>query len=572
MTYCNKKLYSTEPYNTWIKEARKDFDTARKSLEYELLMSNKATLVNCIRILFCCRQLKNYQVLDENLAMMGNFCADPYFISSTLLNMIINKTEEEKILEYITQSIKATTNSNSELLYTSLIDVCLETNKIKIAYKLINEASKFIPSVTLFNLLYKHNQDKRACIKTLLDSSEQSLENIREHACIEYITLCRQNANYFEALNALQKHSSCFKDKNLAEGLRAALYTDTSKHYDAYKIYKNLPENIYTEHSDIFYTYTYTLHKLDQAERLHQLYSSYPNLLKEKSKTVLLFLDFFYSQYIQTPDTQNFSNLLSLSNRLYKFEYKENTPNQDILYVFLSYNAQFMCYKNKLKENILFVSSNYFSWYTLSPLIIINTIKKYITSKTKIFFIGSSQSGFGSLLLGSLMGQTCNNEIFILSFSPQTSIFPFSENVTQVSKAYLEFYDNVSNFRFCHDSAVAYGNINRFFLKKKENINAFIYVGEKMIYDMNEASAIKNFNTCHICAMPDFSMHNTLMFFYRDQEFFKNKIESLNKNSEEYNFYNRYNAYKSKYNYSLEDIISAALKKRALIFKEAQKV
>ena len=297
---CDKKLYSTVIYSRWIKEADKDFDAARRVLEYEMLMSNNFTAVNCVRTLFCCRKTQNYQVMNEILNLMGDFCKDhPYVIASHIIKMVHSNAEHTEIENFINKNIEKTSENNLECIYENIADAYIETNSVKEAYKIINKALCRFPHSTIFNKIYPHNNcnNKLEFLKHFI-SENQDFSFLIQRACIEYLNICKSEANYSFAIDFLNIHSGIFPDNNIPIKLKANLYSRMGKFYDAYTLYKKLPDAFYIDNCDTLYLYAHTLYKLNYSEKLYALFKKCLelNLLNKGSKLIILFLDFFYSQ------------------------------------------------------------------------------------------------------------------------------------------------------------------------------------------------------------------------------------------------------------------------------------
>ena len=64
--------------------------------------------------------------------------------------------------------------------------------------------------------------------------------------------------------------------------------------------------------------------------------------------------------------------------------------------------------------------------------------------------------------------------------------------------------------------------------------------------------------------MPNVDSHFTLMFFYRDQNYFSSSLKDLNTDDPRYKLFKKFNEIKQKNNYSLNDIIEESLKKNVL--------
>ena len=145
----------------------------------------------------------------------------------------------------------------------------------------------------------------------------------------------------------------------------------------------------------------------------------------------------------------------------YKSVYKAHHSN-NLVITFTPTNGFFL-YHNDLNAHKICITTNQPNYYIFNPGSTCKKLANYIKGLdiTNIILIGSSKAGLASLLWGELISKNLSKKynIFVLSFSPQTLLYPFN------NRLYFPSYKILTNLIKINEGirkcAENYGDINR---------------------------------------------------------------------------------------------------------------
>ena len=123
----------------------------------------------------------------------------------------------------------------------------------------------------------------------------------------------------------------------------------------------------------------------------------------------------------------------------------------------------FFLYHNNLNAHKICISTKQPNYYIFNPGSTCKKIANYIKKLNvkNILLIGSSKAGLASLLWGELVSKSLpeNYNIFVLSFSPQTLLYPFNNRLYFPSyNILMNLINNNEGIRRCAEN---YGDINK---------------------------------------------------------------------------------------------------------------
>ena len=151
----------------------------------------------------------------------------------------------------------------------------------------------------------------------------------------------------------------------------------------------------------------------------------------------------------------------------YKAVYKAH-DSKNLVITFTPTNGFFL-YHNDLNAHKICLASTQPNYYIFNPGSACKKLAKYISDLgvENIILIGSSKAGLASLLWGELLSRSLSRvsrslpreyNVFVLSFSPQTLLYPFNDRLYFPSYDVLKSYINKNEgMKKC---AINYGDIN----------------------------------------------------------------------------------------------------------------
>lgn len=209
----------------------------------------------------------------------------------------------------------------------------------------------------------------------------------------------------------------------------------------------------------------------------------------------------------------------------------EDANDKDKLLVICSHKNKHAFYKYKFDFNTLFLCDKSNSYFTLYAGRLTDYIKYLIITKSirKVCFLGCSKGGFGAILLAGLLSKYCQNvEVRFCSFSPQTLIYPFNDNLYFPSyKNLITNSESNKNLKIC---LAQYGDLSKHI--KNRNLIGHIFYSEFNDPDHKEQHRLRSFN---IFKHPlPFSFHGTILAFTtdtKDRQSVRDMVNTVYKNS-----------------------------------------
>lgn len=147
--------------------------------------------------------------------------------------------------------------------------------------------------------------------------------------------------------------------------------------------------------------------------------------------------------------------------KCYTLVYKDHS-SKNLVISFTPTNGFFL-YHNDLNAHKICISTSQPNYYIFNPGSACKKITTYIKSLNveNIILIGSSKAGLASLLWGELISKNLpkSYNIFVLSFSPQTLLYPFNSRLYFPSYKILKKLININvGMKKCAEN---YGDINK---------------------------------------------------------------------------------------------------------------
>ena len=139
-----------------------------------------------------------------------------------------------------------------------------------------------------------------------------------------------------------------------------------------------------------------------------------------------------------------------------------NAHNSKNLVITFTPTNGFFLYHNDLNAHKICISTRQPNYYIFNPGSMCKKLASYIKTLdvANIILIGSSKAGLASLLWGELISRNLSKKynIFVLSFSPQTLLYPFNNRLYFPSYKILTNLINLNEgIRKCAEN---YGDIN----------------------------------------------------------------------------------------------------------------
>ena len=173
----------------------------------------------------------------------------------------------------------------------------------------------------------------------------------------------------------------------------------------------------------------------------------------------------------------------------YQAVYKSH-ESDNLIITFTPTNGFFL-YNNDLNAHKICISTNQPNYYIFNPGNACNKLSKYIEKLDvkKILLIGSSKAGLASILWGELIKRNINKstKIFVLSFSPQTLLYPFNKRLYFPSyKAFINLISKSDSIKKCAEN---YGDLNN--VLEESKLKGIVIYPKDNYCDRLEATRIK---------------------------------------------------------------------------------
>lgn len=216
----------------------------------------------------------------------------------------------------------------------------------------------------------------------------------------------------------------------------------------------------------------------------------------------------------------------------YKIVYK-NHDSQNLVITFTPSNGYFL-YHNDLNAHKICVASTQPNYYIFNPG---NACKKIVNhikglNIKNIILIGSSKAGLASLLWGGLIRKILPEQynVFALSFSPQTLLYPFNDRLYFPS--YTILMNSIQNNAALLKCAKNYGDINK--VLADSELEGMIIYPKLNPCDKAEAErvAAKNIRLIGL----DYPLHGSFLPFMnqaKDEDKLKNMVKKIYSNAKD---------------------------------------
>lgn len=219
----------------------------------------------------------------------------------------------------------------------------------------------------------------------------------------------------------------------------------------------------------------------------------------------------------------------------YKSVYKAHHSN-NLVITFTPTNGFFL-YHNDLNAHKICITTNQPNYYIFNPGSTCKKLANYIKGLdiTNIILIGSSKAGLASLLWGEYIYRNLSDSynVFVLSFSPQTLLYPFNERLYFPSyKVLTRMIQSNDAMRKCAEN---YGDINK--VLANSELKGMIIYPRLNPCDKAEAERVtaKNIKLIGL----DYPLHGSFLPFMKQAKIpaklqeMVNKIYSNSKNDED---------------------------------------
>lgn len=195
----------------------------------------------------------------------------------------------------------------------------------------------------------------------------------------------------------------------------------------------------------------------------------------------------------------------------YNFYYKPYST-KNLVITFTPAQGYFL-YHNDLNAHKICISLNIPNYYIFNPGNACKVLASYIKTLDieNIIIIGSSKAGFASLLWGELISRNLSTSynVFVLSFSPQTLLYPFNERLYFPSYSILKGL--INRDKSMEKCAKYYGDINNFI--SKSELKGMIIYPRLNPCDKAEAERVKAKNIKLIGL--DYPLHGSFLPFMK---------------------------------------------------------
>lgn len=215
----------------------------------------------------------------------------------------------------------------------------------------------------------------------------------------------------------------------------------------------------------------------------------------------------------------------------YDMVYQDNA-SENLVITFTPTSGYFL-YHNDLHANKLCISTNKPNYYIYNAGAACNKIVDFLQGKSikNIICIGSSKAGLASILWAELLRRKLpkTTEVFALSFSPQTLLYPFNKELYFPS--YQILWKSIMQDKGMENCAINYGDLNQ--VLKDSDLKGLVVYPKQNPCDRNEAERLtaKNIKLKAI----DFPLHGSFLPFMpqaKDDEKLLAMVEKLYNNAQ----------------------------------------
>ncbi|WP_227429032.1 hypothetical protein [Psychrobacter sp. I-STPA6b] len=216
----------------------------------------------------------------------------------------------------------------------------------------------------------------------------------------------------------------------------------------------------------------------------------------------------------------------------YKSVYKRH-DSENLVITFTPTNGYFL-YHNDLNAHKICISTSRPNYYIYNPGSACKRLISYIKTLNikNIIVIGSSKAGLASLLWGELLHRGLSNRynIFVLSFSPQTLLYPFNDRLYFPS--YQKLVNMINNNKGMLKCAENYGDINN--ILANSSLEGIVIYPKLNLCDKEEAERICATNIRLVGL--EYPLHGSFVPFMKqakDPEALKQMVSKIYKNAKQ---------------------------------------
>lgn len=215
----------------------------------------------------------------------------------------------------------------------------------------------------------------------------------------------------------------------------------------------------------------------------------------------------------------------------YEMVYQDNA-SENLVVTFTPTSGYFL-YHNDLQANKLCIATTKPNYYIYNAGSACNKIADFLQDKNikNIICIGSSKAGLASILWAELLKRKMPSriQIFALSFSPQTLLYPFNDGLYFPS--YQILWKSIMQDKGMENCAINYGDLNQ--VLKDSDLRGLVIYPRQNPCDKNEAERLttKNIKLKGI----DFPLHGSFLPFMpqaKDDDKLLAMVEKLYNNAQ----------------------------------------
>ncbi|QIW15220.1 hypothetical protein A4G20_02110 [Pasteurellaceae bacterium RH1A] len=217
--------------------------------------------------------------------------------------------------------------------------------------------------------------------------------------------------------------------------------------------------------------------------------------------------------------------------KCYKAAYYD-IGSKNLLITFTPSNGFFL-YHSKISANKLCIASTTPNYYIFNPGSACKKIIDFIKDKAieNIICLGSSKAGLASILWGQILYEKLKNthNVFVLSFSPQSKLYPFNENLYFPS--YKQMWKTAQVDNDLNKCLINYGDVN--LVLKDSDIPGMIIYPEHNMTDKLEAERIVAKNI-RLIPLKNYPLHGSFLPFMpqaQDNVKLKSMVKKLYENA-----------------------------------------
>lgn len=209
----------------------------------------------------------------------------------------------------------------------------------------------------------------------------------------------------------------------------------------------------------------------------------------------------------ENPPAENIYKFLSVPS--------ENNYFETLTIIFSSIKGKFLIKNYPFKSDKLFIAELKMTSYTYSFENLKNYLSEYISKGgyKKVNLVGSSKGGFAAINMGVALSKEMEEVYFkIASFSPQTQLYPFNENIAHLP-SYVVLNKLAKNNISVLSDLKKYGNLNNISTSISKNIKVSVIYGDSHAKDVIECLRIKENSFIEYTPVPNYPLHSTLLIF-----------------------------------------------------------